>query len=215
MPAVRRLTREERKSQTRAQILKAARDLFLRRGFHATSLEQIAAEAGFTKGAVFSNFESKADLFLALIDQRTSERIGVMENALARRSRTMEEEARSAARAYMRTTHRPTEWSVLLTEFWAHASRDPHLRRQLARRHERVLAAIAESIEAIVARQGRQLTPPARLMAQATWSIAQGAVLEQLVIGDGSSDQLVESVWDALFQRFTVPVGGPGEEEKT
>jgi len=40
-------------------------------------------------------------------------------------------------------------------------------------------------------------------------------VLEQLVMGDGSSDQLVEGVWDALFQRFTVPVGGHREEEKT
>jgi AcrR family transcriptional regulator len=214
MRAARRLTREDRKSQTRDRILEAARDLFLRQGFHATSLEQIAAEAGFTKGAVFSNFEGKADLFLALIDERTSERIGAMDNALARRSRTMEEEARSAARAYMRTAHRPPEWSVLLTEFWAHACRDPNLRRQLAARHERVLTAIAESIEAVVARQGRQLTLPTRLMAQATWSIAQGAVLEQLVMGDGSSDQVVEVVWDALFQRFTVPLGGPGEEEE-
>jgi len=65
------------------RILEAARDLFLRQGFHATSLEPIAAEAGFTKGAVFSNFESKADLFPALIDERTSERIGAMDNALA------------------------------------------------------------------------------------------------------------------------------------
>jgi len=213
MPTM-RLTREERKSQTRDRILEAARGLFLGQGFHATSLEQIAAEAGFTKGAVFSNFESKADLFLALIDLRTSERIGAMENALARRRPTMEEEARSAARAYMRAAHRPIEWSVLLTEFWAHASRDPHLRRELARRHERVLAALAERIEGTVARQGLQLTLPTRLVAQATWSIAQGVVLEQLVVGEAASDQLVEVVWDALFQRFTVPLAGASEEEE-
>ncbi len=207
-----RLTREERKAQTRDRILEAARDLFLRQGFHATSLEQIAAEAGFTKGAVFSNFESKSDLFLALIDLRTPQRIAAVDRALASRGRTIGEEARRAARAYMRTAHEPREWSVLLTEFWAHASRDLNLRQELARRHERVLDALTERIEATVAVQGVQLTLPARLMARALWSIAQGLVLEQLVDGETASE-LVDVAWDALFVRYTVPQDGPGEEE--
>jgi AcrR family transcriptional regulator len=65
--AKRRLTREESKARTRADLLRAARRLFLRNGFTATSLADIAEEAGLTKGAVYSNFESKEDLFLALL----------------------------------------------------------------------------------------------------------------------------------------------------
>src|ERR687898_92533 len=63
-----RLTRAEKSAQTRAELMASARQLFLRRGFHAASLEQVAEEAGFTIGAVYSRFGSKADLFLAILD---------------------------------------------------------------------------------------------------------------------------------------------------
>src|SRR4030095_9654299 len=65
----RRLTRAEKSAQTRAQLMASARQLFLRRGFHAASLELVAEEAGFTIGAVYSRFGSKADLFLAILDE--------------------------------------------------------------------------------------------------------------------------------------------------
>jgi AcrR family transcriptional regulator len=64
-----RLTRAEKSAQTRAQLMASARQLFLRRGFHAASLELVAEEAGFTIGAVYSRFGSKADLFLAILDE--------------------------------------------------------------------------------------------------------------------------------------------------
>src|SRR4030095_10992252 len=63
-----RLTRAERSARTRAELMASARQLFLRRGFHAASLEQVPEEPGFTIGAVYSRFGSKADLFLAILD---------------------------------------------------------------------------------------------------------------------------------------------------
>lgn len=68
-PRKQRLTREESKARTRSELLKAASRLFLRKGFVATSLTDIAEEAALTKGAVYSNFESKEDLFLALLQE--------------------------------------------------------------------------------------------------------------------------------------------------
>lgn len=67
MPPKKRLTREESRARTRYEVLKAAGRLFLRDGFVATSLSAIAEEAGVTKGAVYSNFESKEDLFLSIV----------------------------------------------------------------------------------------------------------------------------------------------------
>jgi AcrR family transcriptional regulator len=67
VPKKRRLTRDESKAKTRADLLRAARRLFLRNGFVATSLSQIAEEAALTKGAVYSNFANKEELFLALL----------------------------------------------------------------------------------------------------------------------------------------------------
>jgi AcrR family transcriptional regulator len=63
-----RMTRAERKAQTRAQLMDAANRLFARQGYGATTLEQIADEAGMTKGAVYSNYESKEELFLGMIE---------------------------------------------------------------------------------------------------------------------------------------------------
>src|SRR5438874_13831188 len=64
-----RLLRAERKERTKSELVAAARAVFLRRGFHAASLDEIAEEAGYTKGAVYSNFAHKDDLFLAVLDE--------------------------------------------------------------------------------------------------------------------------------------------------
>ena len=70
MPAKkRRLPREESKARTRSDLLRAASRLFVRNGFVATSLSDIAEEAALTKGAVYSNFDSKEDLFIALLQE--------------------------------------------------------------------------------------------------------------------------------------------------
>ena len=62
------LTAERRRQQTREYLLQAAAQVFAERGFHAATLDEVAAAAGFTKGAVYSNFKNKEDLFLALLE---------------------------------------------------------------------------------------------------------------------------------------------------
>jgi AcrR family transcriptional regulator len=69
-----RLTRAEQNDRNRALLLAAALRVFLARGYHAATLEQIADEAGFSKGVVYSRFDSKADMFLALLTDRIAER---------------------------------------------------------------------------------------------------------------------------------------------
>jgi len=65
-----RLTRDERRAQTRERLLDAAAEVFNRLGYHGASLEAVAEAAGYTKGAVYSNFASKAELFVALAERR-------------------------------------------------------------------------------------------------------------------------------------------------
>ncbi|MGH8975530.1 MAG: TetR family transcriptional regulator, partial [Acidimicrobiia bacterium] len=78
-----RLTREESRAQTRARLLESAAALFAERGFHGTSVEDIAERAGFSRGAFYSNFEHKADLFLALLDDRLAGDLAALEATLA------------------------------------------------------------------------------------------------------------------------------------
>ena len=68
-----RLTRAEKRERTREELISAAESLFTGQGFHATSVDEIAFEAGYTKGAVYSNFESKEDLFFAVYEQRADQ----------------------------------------------------------------------------------------------------------------------------------------------
>src|SRR5919204_4168878 len=96
-----RLLRAERKERTKSELIEAARTVFLRRGFHQASLEEIADEAGYTKGAVYSNFDGKDELFLAVLaehdQRRRSEQVERM-----RGGATLEGGVRAAARAVAR-----------------------------------------------------------------------------------------------------------------
>src|SRR5512132_991876 len=67
-----RLSRAERRQQTREELLTAAEACFVTRGFHATSVDQVAEQAGYTKGAVYSNFAAKEDLFFAVYERRVA-----------------------------------------------------------------------------------------------------------------------------------------------
>lgn len=73
-PEVRK-TRRERQAETRSQVIAAARRLFLDRGYHRTTLAAVVEAAGFTKGAVYSNFSSKAELALAVVEEIERENV--------------------------------------------------------------------------------------------------------------------------------------------
>ena len=76
MPSIRRrLSRQEKQAQTRVRLLRSAELVFAERGFFAASLDEIAARAGFSIGAVYSNFESKGDLFLALFEEHVADQV--------------------------------------------------------------------------------------------------------------------------------------------
>ena len=66
-----RLTRAESRERTRAHLLEAAADVFAQRGFHGASVEEVADVAGYTKGAVYSNFASKDELLRETLEYRT------------------------------------------------------------------------------------------------------------------------------------------------
>jgi len=77
-----RKTQAERREETRKLVLAAAAGVFAKRGFHATSLDAVAGEAGFSRGAVYYNSADKDELFLELLDRRCAERAQDLRTAL-------------------------------------------------------------------------------------------------------------------------------------
>lgn len=134
MPATKkRLTREQQKTRTRGSLIAAARRVFARRGFHRASLEQIAEEAGYSTGAIYSNFNGKEELFLAVLDDHIACRLRAVEEAVAQAD-TPDERARAAADNWMEFLREDPDWYPLFIEFWAYALRDPALRARVAER---------------------------------------------------------------------------------
>src|SRR5436190_16256388 len=117
---VKRPTRGERKDQTRAELIAAARLVFLRRGFHSATLEEIAEEAGYTKGAVYSNFGGKDELFLGVLDAQYERQLRT-HATLMYEGATLEAGVRAAARQLAEQAQQQPEWIPLLVEFWTHA----------------------------------------------------------------------------------------------
>jgi AcrR family transcriptional regulator len=130
MKAKRRLTRQESQQLTRSRLIEAAGEVFLRSGFDAASVEEIAEQAGFSRGAFYSNFSSKDDLVLALLDEHSRERRGLLEGIF--REKQGAHDRFRAAREWYAAQCQPSKWSVLKTEFQLRALRNPDLREHLA-----------------------------------------------------------------------------------
>lgn len=197
------LTREERKDQTKRQLLDAARRVFLQQGFLRATVEQVAAEAGFTTGAVYSAFGGKAELFLAVLDERIDERAEGMRGA-AKGAETPEEAARAVARQWIETLRGEPAWTLLLIEFWVYAARDPALHGDVIERHRRPLEAAAGIMTELGGRHPEfdLLMPPIDL-ARASSAIGHGFALEKLLDPEGVDDELLEWMFSMFFRSAT------------
>ena len=145
-----RKTQAERRGETREQVLAAAARVFARRGFHGTSLEAIAEEAGFSRGAVYYNYADKDELFLELLDRRCAERAEDLRQVFADGDdddvATTSRQAQVAAQRALDAMTGDPEWRALYMEFLAHAARDAAFRRAFARRTDQMRGALEEVV---------------------------------------------------------------------
>jgi AcrR family transcriptional regulator len=145
----RRKTQAERREETRERVLAAAARVFARNGFHATSLDAVAEEAGFSRGAVYYNFADKEELFLELLDRRCAERAQDLREVFAGSDQDVAAVSRKAQLAAQNAFEAMTgdpEWRALYMEFLAHAARDPAFRRAFARRTDQMRSALEEVV---------------------------------------------------------------------
>jgi AcrR family transcriptional regulator len=200
------MTRAERAEQTRAELIEAARTVFLRRGFHGASLDEISAEAGYTTGAVYSRFGGKDELFLGVVDDHLERRTRLYAEA-ALRAPDFESAHREVMRAAIAAGREEPGWTPLLMEFWTHAARRPELAAAVAERNDRNLDASAALQEAIADRYGMQLLQSPREMQRAVTAMARGLSLERQIDPDADRERLWEDSVIALLRAFTEPRG--------
>jgi AcrR family transcriptional regulator len=198
-----RRTRVEAKQDTRRRLLEAARRVFLREGFHGATVEMVAAEAGFTKGAVYSAFESKADLFLALYEERVAQRSAAIEERLA--AAPGDDVPRGIVWSWAETLRRDRPWHLALVEFWVFAARDRAVRKRFERLHAAMRSAFARMIAQRLAHAGRPVPDDVESIARAHMALGNGFALEgfldpELVAG-AAYERAAAALDEALFER--------------
>lgn len=204
MTAARRLTRAEQQAQTRARLIDAAAGVFSRRGFQAASVEEIAEEAGYSHGAVYSNFDGKADLFLAVFEDYMAQRVRELaetQAALAEGA-PLEVRARALADQWMGRLAGNRESFVLHMEFLAHAGRDPELAGRFGTRSAAMREAVSRYIVQYQQEAGTELAMPADDLALVLRALGIGLAIESLVSPDAVRHDVYGDFVELLVSRM-------------
>lgn len=178
-----RLTRSEQREVTRQRLVDAAGRVFCRKGFEAAAIDVIADEAGFSRGAFYSNFESKDELFVELIGRHLSAEIDTLSHALDR-IESASELAPAIERRYQ-VLGEDGSWCLLTTEFQLYTMRGGIKAGQFAEIYESYRQRLGELIATHFDRLGIEsdLTPY-------EFGVAQIALSHGLALQRAANDKL-------------------------
>jgi AcrR family transcriptional regulator len=191
--------RGERRLITRAQLLDAAERVFARDGLRGASVDTIALEAGYSTGAVYSNFKGKEDLFLTLVEERIDPRLAkvyeAMEAELVAGVPPLE-----AARRFVSALRGERDAFLLLIDFWGQAVRDPTAAERFAQRHARLRATIGRLLDAAIGERQPELGLPTDQLATTLIALGNGFAIELLADPDAVPDDLFGHAIGALVR---------------
>jgi AcrR family transcriptional regulator len=191
-----RVRRRPTREQTRDRLLAAAATVFADRGYEQTSLDEISAAAGLTKGAIYSNFGSKDDLFYALMSSQINDRLSQITNSIGALT-TFAEFSRDAGRVLSNATVGDPKWHLTFIEFWTRAMRNPKLRRDFAAHRRAARDVIAEYLEDHAVRLGVTLPLPAPRLAITLLALSNGLAIEQLLEPEHADKSLLPDLLEA------------------
>jgi AcrR family transcriptional regulator len=192
------LTRRQKQAETRQSLLRSAAKLFCRQGLEGSSVEQVAKEAGYTKGAFYANFKSKEELFLVMLDERFSDQLDRIDSMLSGEEEPGEE-ARHAAQDFIRSFRGEDEWRRLYFEFVSYAMRNEEFRQELATRHRALRARLTEIYRRWSGDFAAEPPIPVEDVAAMTDFMADGFLLDQLI--DPELDEDLYSTMLLIFFR--------------
>ncbi len=183
-----RLTREEKRQRTRSSLLSSAAKVFACRGMERASIDEVAEEAGYTKGAFYANFKSKEELFLAMLDDRFAQRIEEIDRVWGSTG-DLRDKARQAGEDFANYLS-DEEWSRLFFEFAAYAARNEDFRQELVTRYRTLRDRTAELFRRRAEALGQEPPVPVERVAVMTFAMANGMALERLLEPEIFDDEL-------------------------
>lgn len=182
-------TREEKKAITRSRLVAAAATVFARRGFAGASLEEVADEAGLTKGAVYSNFESKDDLIRAVLHDRLDEPARAIPD-LVSDELSIEDRAARAAELFVRQMEQDREAALLDVEFSIYLARNPEMVPRFSEGARELRRTMARAMEEWAARDGVPLPLDSDILVAGVFALGNGIRLARLSDPDSAPEDL-------------------------
>jgi AcrR family transcriptional regulator len=179
--------------------LAAAARVFADRGFAAASTDEIAAVAGFTKGAVYSNFASKDELFFALMDQQIPARVAEGRRLLRELPLTRDS-AQIIGRYLAEGLTANRDWQLLFLDYWQRAMRDPDIRERFVAHRRQVQDLITSEVERYLDLAGVESKLPARSLMFALLGLSNGLALEELLDPGTVPPELVGQILTAVIE---------------
>lgn len=196
----------KRRPVTVAALLDAALELFTEQGFGASSIPEICARAGLTKGAFYSNFADKEALFLALFDRQAAARAVRVRAALADVDALAEAVRTEAGVPGAELDEGERRWFLISMEFTLHAIRHPHVAALLADHEARTRAELAGLLTAALEAMGRVPLVPVHELAAMLVAAYEGAAAQALTGQAAGRDAaaLSSRMIPALLRAFTI-----------
>jgi AcrR family transcriptional regulator len=195
-----RLTRAESQARTRSALLEAAARTFVERGFAAASVEAITARAGFTRGAFYSNFSSKEELFAELLQ----ERVYAMYRRMPARAEAEGWDPREAGEQLAAVQADPDgRWIFRLwLEVLAHAGRSEEMRRLAAGFWSGSRELTAGLVRRLYEARGTEPPIAPERLASALIAMDIGLALQHYVDPEAVPLDVYPDVWEAVFGRM-------------
>jgi AcrR family transcriptional regulator len=178
--------------------MRSAAKVFALRGLQQASIDEVAEDAGFTKGAFYANFKSKEELFLAMLDERFADRLEEIERATSG-AEEPEEQARRAGLDFSHYLAADPEWQRLFFEFAAYAARNEEFREELVTRYGALRDRIASMYERRAAELGVEPPVPYEQIAVMTFAMANGIALERLLEPEAVPDDVFGTMLLVFF----------------
>ena len=197
----RRLSRKEKQAETRRRLMDAAEQVFLRRGLQGSSVEEIAAEAGFTRGAFYSNFKSKDELFIELLHARVYDRYARMAKEAVEQPGSPREQLRWGIERVREVQEGEEDrWLLRLwLECLTQAARDEEFRKLAATFWSGNRALLAQQIEATFKELRRKPPAPPERLATAMIALDVGLAVQHMVDPKEAPLDFYVPLFDLLF----------------
>lgn len=199
-----RMTRAQRNDDTRRRLLEAARKVFSKHGYYAATLDQVAEAAGFSKGAVYSQFDSKADLFLALYEARIEQRIAQLP-AIRIGTGSTAAALESFSTQWFDSARADVDFQLLIMEFRLHVARNPQLRERYIEIYDRLRQAVAQAAAAALARNHLSAVMSPEDLTRLQMAIGPGLLLAQQLEPESFPEPLLALFNRALLQGVLSP----------